>query len=168
MLKAFDLMPEHSISPKAHCCSLPSVLGWLSLVLFCFFEDLSSWLTVTLSNTAPILIIGDVNTDEDDPSNTLASQFLDLFPSSSDLVLHPSASRSPGHPFALVITNKCNPYNFTFIHPVLFPPLSLLVARSLQCPIYSRPYNPLILQTVHCLSPTWWPLFPPAFHGQAL
>lgn len=126
LFKVFSLVPEDNSSPIPHCCSLLPVLGWLPLVFL--FDAFSSWLTVTLSNTTPVFIIGDFNTHVDGPSSsTRASQFLDLVPFPLALFSIPQLVTT----LALVITDNCNPHNCSFMHPFLFPPLPVILASSL-------------------------------------
>ena len=135
---------------------------WVTRPSF-FFSFLMSLApsSLSLSNTTLVLIIvliiGDFNSDIINPFDTLASQFLDLF--------CPQVTWIHGHTLTHVVTNNHNPYNYSFfLHPILFPPLSIFKAYSLHCLIanhlfnQSRPYHPLILKTFHCLSPISYPL----------
>lgn len=49
------------------------------------------WLTAVLSSSAPAISFGDFNIHTDETSDTLASQFLDVF-TSNELVLHPTVA----------------------------------------------------------------------------
>lgn len=80
LFKVSSVLAEGGISPAPHRCSLPPVLGPFPPAAFSGFEDFSSWLAVTLSNTTPVFMFGDFSTNVGDPCNILAFQFLDLFP----------------------------------------------------------------------------------------